>query len=134
MKSQWKNRKSRNTPPPTNSIGFDNSIDSATIGSELNEAVNASTGPSPGLAAHIITNGRMPLIRNTAIIIPQNRNHFLARLDIVRRTSALMTALSREVIISKSMRPNAVRIKNPNSMLLASLSLFIKFAFLEKIN
>jgi len=52
--------------------------------------------------------GRRPLTTITANKNPHKRNHLLARLDIVVKTSALITALSMEVIISKSERPKTV--------------------------
>ena len=60
-KSQWRNNRIRNVPPPIRRIGADCSIASSTSGSLENVAKNAPTGPSarcgqpydePGVAGH----------------------------------------------------------------------------------
>src|SRR3989338_6063085 len=109
MKSQWKKRKTRKTPPPISKIGLDCSIDFMTNGSELNVAVRASIGESEGFAIHTISQGKSPLTMKTANNKPHNKNHFLAFCDIVERTSAFITALSIEEMVSKSSSPRIVR-------------------------
>src|SRR3989338_10409793 len=110
MNSQWKNRNTRKVPPPISRMGADSSITFATFGSELNDAVKEPKKPNEGLEAHRITHGSNPLTRKTAIKIPQSRNHLLAFLDIVERTSALMMALSTLMIISNKTSPKIIRI------------------------
>ena len=91
-------------------IGEEASIDSRTLGSELNVAVSAPTGPITGLAIHTIRNGSNPRIRKTAIKRPYTRNHRRARALIVVSTCALITALSRLLTASKSVKPIMIRI------------------------
>lgn len=86
MKSQWKKRKTRKTPPPIRRMGADFSIDSTTCGSPLNDAIKASQGPSVGFVAQIITHGNNPRTIKTAKTIPQRRNQRLARAETVPRT------------------------------------------------
>ncbi len=99
----------RNIPPPLSSIGADFSTASITAGSELKVAINEPRNPSAGVVAQIISHGRNPLMMNTAISMPQMRNHLLAFGRIVPRTSALMTALSMLLMISKRQSPIMVR-------------------------
>lgn len=68
------------------STGAEDSIDSCTRGSPLNDAINASHGPSDGFVAQIIAHGRKPRTKKTAKIIPQKRNHFFARGETVPST------------------------------------------------
>src|SRR3989338_2387087 len=91
-------------------MGADSSITFAMLGSELNDAAKEPKKPRLGLFAHNITQGNKPLTKNTAIMIPHNKNHFLPFLDIVERTSALITALSMLITISKRLSPKRVRI------------------------
>src|SRR3989338_2499364 len=100
----------RNVPPPIKSIGADSSITFATFGSELKEAVKEPKNPSDGLLIHKIVQGNSPLTKKTAIKMPHSRNHLLAFLDIVPRTSALIIALSTLIITSNKARPVTMRI------------------------
>ena len=77
----------------------------ATLGSLLKVEVKAPTSPNSGEVAQTISQGRSPLTANTAIINPHNKNHRLAFSFIVRRTSALMMALSMLVIVSNTKSP-----------------------------
>ena len=104
-------------PPPINNIGADSSITFAISGSELNEDVKASIGPKLGLFAHNISQGSKPLTRKTAIKMPHIKNHLLALLDIVPRTSALMIALSTLIIISKRANPKTINNRENKSIL-----------------
>src|SRR3989344_2113698 len=110
MNSQWKNKSTKNVPPPANNNGADCSIASITLGSELNVAVNEPINPKEGLVNQMISQGSNPLTTNTAIRIPQIKNHLLAFWDIVLRTSALMTALSMPLTVSKRQSPTMIRI------------------------
>ena len=96
-------------PPPESKICLELSIASATAGSELKAAVNDPIGPKPGLTAQTIAQGSAPRSKNTAIKSPHKRNHFLALLLMVERTSALITALSIEETVSKSTRPRTTK-------------------------
>lgn len=107
-KSQWKKRKIRKVPPPINRMGADFSIDSWTVGSLENVAKREPIGPSPGLTAHIIAQGRSPLITKTAKIIPQKRNHLRALACIVESTSAFIMALSILETISNKQSPKVI--------------------------
>src|SRR6266404_5637144 len=91
-------------------IGDDASIEFRTLGSALNVAVNAPTGPMAGLVSQTITKGRRPRIRKTAISKPYTKNHLLALALIVESTCALITALSRLLTASKSVKPIMIRI------------------------
>ena len=95
-------------PPPESSICFELSIASATAGSELKAAVNDPIGPKPGLTAQTMAQGSAPRSKKTAIKSPQSKNHLLARWLMVERTSALITALSIEEIVSKSTSPETI--------------------------
>src|SRR5450759_1138424 len=110
MNSQWKNRNIRKTPPPTRRKGDESSITFLISGLSLNVDVNAPTGPRVGFVAHTMSHGSIPLTTKTANSNPYERNHFLARSDIVERTSALITALSMLLIVSNSIRPTTISI------------------------
>ncbi len=77
---------------------------------ELNVAPRTSNGPRLGIAAQIIRSGRIPRTTITAKKKPQVKKKRLAFCPIPERTSALITALSIEVIISKRDKPKIVRI------------------------
>lgn len=79
-----------------------------TLGSELKAAVNAPTSPSSGFITQTIAQGKTPLSIKTANKSPQNKNHFLAFLPIVDRTSAFIIALSIEEIVSNKINPQTV--------------------------
>src|SRR3989338_3002739 len=106
----------RKTPPPTKRRGADVSIASATAGSLLKVANNASIGPSVGLTAQTIAHGKRPRTTNTAKRIPQIKNHRRAFSPIVERTSALMIALSILLIASNKQSPATMRIIEKISM------------------
>jgi hypothetical protein len=108
-KSQLKNKKIRKTPPPIRRIGEASSIARLAVSDPLNETPNTSSGPKLGIVAHIIKKGKTPLTTNTAKKKPQVKKKRLAFCPIPERTSALITALSIEVIISKRDRPKIVR-------------------------
>src|SRR3989338_3797179 len=110
MKSQWKKRNNKNSPPPIIKTGVDFSTDSMTKGSELKVAESDPKKPSDGTVIQMITQGSSPLMINTANRIPQRKNHRLAFWDIVPRTSALMTALSMLLTVSNKHRPMTIRI------------------------
>ena len=96
-------------PPPISRIGAESSMALMTAGSELNVAVSEPMKPNDGVDIQMMSQGNSPRTRKTAIKIPQRRNHLWARLDMVRRTSALMTALSIDETISKMARPRIIR-------------------------
>src|SRR3989344_9287921 len=106
--SQCRNKNKRNTPPATKSIGADFSIGSKTKGSEDHAADKICKGLSVVLKAQIIAKGRSPRTKNTAINIPQVRNHLRAREPMVESTSAFIIALSTDETASKSERPMIV--------------------------
>lgn len=108
-KSQWKKRKTRNIPPPARSIGEDCSMASWTWGSLLKVAVRAPIGPREGLTPQTISKGKKPRTKKTAMRIPQMRNHLRAFSPMVLSTSALMTALSMELMVSKRAKPKTVK-------------------------
>lgn len=95
-------------------MGADFSTAPITAGSELNVANSEPIKPSDGVVAQIISQGRSPLMRKTAISMPQMRNHLLAFGLIVPRTSALMTALSTLLMTSNKTRPTMVRMISNN--------------------
>src|SRR3989338_3729192 len=123
MKSQWRKRNNRNTPPPASRTGLDASTDSIISGSELNVAVRASIGPSVGFATQTMSHGSKPRTKKTAMSKPQTKNQRLAFCDIFERTSALITALSIEVIVSKRTKPKTVSISGKKSIMAREIHL-----------
>src|SRR3989338_1873024 len=115
MKSQWKNKNTRKTPPPINRIGVELCTDCWTSSSLLKVAVSAPHKPSDGFAAHTKSKGSRPRMTNTATSSPHTRHQRLASSDMVESTSAFMTALSMPVIISNTARPMTVRMRKNNS-------------------
>ena len=107
--SQCRNRKMRNVPPATSSMGADCWMAAVTRGSLEKVAVRASTGPRPGVAAQTMNQGRSPRTRNTAMRMPQMRNQRRAFSCMVESTSALMMALSTLLTVSKRQSPITVR-------------------------
>src|SRR3989338_9547593 len=89
MKSQWKNNKTMNIPPPANNNGADCSMLSITAGSELNVAVNEPIKPNAGLVNQMINHGNKPRTIKTAMRIPHNKNQRRAFADMVLRTSEI---------------------------------------------
>src|SRR3989344_2761548 len=89
-------------------IGADFSMISTICGSELSEAVNDPTKPRLGLLTHTMSHGNKPLTRNTAIRMPQRRNHRCPLGDMVLSTSALMIALSTLMMISNNASPRMI--------------------------
>jgi len=116
-KSQCKNKNKRNTPPATSRIGADFSMDSKTKGSLDQAAEKICIGFRDALKAQIIAKGRRPRTKNTAINMPQVKNHRLAFAPIVESTSALMMALSTDETASKSDKPMIVN-KAENSIVI----------------
>ena len=96
-------------PPPISKMGAESSIASMTNGSELNVAVSEPRNPKLGVETQMISQGNKPRTRKTAKRIPQSKNHFWARFDMVRNTSALMTALSILLIVSKRQSPRTIK-------------------------
>lgn len=97
-------------PPATSSMGAERSIEVCTTGSELHAAVNTCRADKLVLKIQIILKGKTPLIKNTAINIPQVRNHLRALAPIVDNISAFIIALSTEEIASKTESPMIVKI------------------------
>ncbi len=89
---------------------------SMTNGSELNVAVSEPRKPSFGVDTQMISQGNKPRTRKTAKRMPHTKNQRWARFDIVLRTSALITALSILLIVSKRHRPRTMRIMERMSM------------------
>ena len=108
MNSQWKNRKTRNIPPPASRGGADISMAAITAVSPDRVACITPQNPSEGLSIYTMMKGRTPRTTKTANNMPQKRNHRRAFLDMVERTSAFMTALSMLLTISKIMSPATV--------------------------
>lgn len=90
--------------------GDDDSIAFATLGSLLKVETNAPRRPSFGDVNQTISQGKSPLTANTAMIKPQRRNQRRAFSFIVRKTSALIMALSMLVIVSKTKSPPTTKI------------------------
>ena len=107
--SQWKKTKIRKNPPPKRRTSAACSTVCLTYSIEERVALSTSRGVSPGRTAQIIIKGKTPLTTNTANRIPQKRKKRRALADIVDRTSALIIALSIEVMISKRDRPKMVK-------------------------
>src|SRR3989344_3246645 len=104
-KSQWRNRKSKKTPPATSRMGADFSMDSKTSGSLDQAADKICIGVRDVLKAQIITKGKTPRTKKTAMNIPQVRNSLRDRVPLVFKTSALIIALSTDETASKSDKP-----------------------------
>jgi len=87
-------------------------------------AVKASMGPRDGWEDQTISQGYPPLMAKTANIIPHDKNHRLARIDMVESTSAFITALSMLVTVSKSARPTMIKTMESKSIENALILLF----------
>lgn len=119
-------------PPAIKSRGEDFSTDSIISGLLLKTPSKAATGPKEGLAIQTISQGKNPLIRKTAIIIPQTKNHFRYLFSIVERTSALTTALSTLQMVSKRQSPRTIKMIEPISIpSISTLNPSAKFHFAD---
>ncbi len=106
----------RKIPAPLRRIGADCSIACATAGSELNVAVSAPRSPSAGFVSQRMRSGRSPRARKTAMSNPHRQNQRLAFAETVPRTSALMTALSMLLMVSKRLNPTIVSMLEKRSI------------------
>ncbi len=131
--SQLKNKKIKNTPPPINKVGVDDSIASLTDGLLEKVATSEPIGPSFGVTAQTIIQGSNPLITKTANKNPQSKNQRRPFLPMVESTSALTMALSMLEIVSNRQRPT-MTIKMENKLISHNANLRIVREYYELFN